>query len=139
MREKFETVKVENYETPEKTRAAIFDELRRDLADWMTADRDMVWRPVTELTKEGDEFAVRALVPGMHAKDIQVMIAPEILLIKGEVNQAPLEHQKVFKSVKFPQPVDPHRVHSEIKDGMLWLHVKTANAARVNRFMPLAA
>jgi HSP20 family molecular chaperone IbpA len=75
----------------------------------------------------------------MHAKDIHVMIAPEILLIKGETNQAPLEHQKVLKSVKFPQPVDPDRVHSEIKDGMLSLHVKTANATKVNRLILVAA
>ena len=75
----------------------------------------------------------------MHANDIQVMIAPEILLIKGETNQAPVEHQKVLKSVKFPQPVNPDRVHAEIKDGMLSLHVKAANASKVIRLMPLAA
>jgi HSP20 family molecular chaperone IbpA len=138
MMNKNEVVEVKNRETPEGTTAAIFDELKRDLADWMTTDRDMVSRPVTELTKEGDEFAVRTLVPGIKAKDIEVMIAPEILLIKGEIRQPTAEHHKLLKSVTFPQPVNPERVHAEIRDGMLSIHVKAA-AAKLNRFVPIAA
>src|SRR5262249_224297 len=75
-----EVVEVKNFQTPEKTSAAIFNELRSDLAEWMTTDKDRVWRPVAEITQEGNEFAVRALVPGVDPADIQVLVAPDTLL-----------------------------------------------------------
>jgi hypothetical protein len=49
-----------------------------------------------------------------------------------------MEYQKLLKSVTFPQPVNPKRVHAEIRDGMFSLHVKTA-AAKFGRLMPIAA
>jgi HSP20 family molecular chaperone IbpA len=133
-----EVVQVKNFERPENTTAAIFDELRNDLADWMTTDKDMVWRPVTELTQEGDEFAVRALVPGVDPDDIQVLVAPETLLIKGELHGVP-EHRKLLKSVQFKRPVNPRTAQAEIKDGMLSIHVDLADAARAKRLMAIAA
>ena len=135
---KKEVVQVKNFETPEKTSAAIFDELRNDLADWMTANKDMVWRPAVELAQEGDEFAVKALVLGVEAADIQVMVAPDTLLIKGELHNLP-EHMKLLKSVQFRRRVNPNTAHAEIKDGMLSIHVDIAGAARAKRFMPMAA
>ena len=67
-----EVIEVKNAETVEKTEEAILNELKQDLADWLTADRDLVWRPAIELTKENNEFAARALMPGVEAKDIAV-------------------------------------------------------------------
>jgi HSP20 family molecular chaperone IbpA len=132
-------VEVKNYDTPEMTRAAIFDELKRDLADWMEADRDLVWRPAIELTTEGDRFAVRALVPGVDPRDLHVMVAPGILLIKGETRPGKPGYTKLLRSVKFPRMVDPDDVHAEIKDGMLCVRAKIAVAAKANRPMPIAA
>ena len=40
-----EVIEVKNAETVEKTEEAILNELKQDLADWLTADRDLVWRP----------------------------------------------------------------------------------------------
>jgi HSP20 family molecular chaperone IbpA len=137
MRKIAEVVKVKQFETPEKTSAAIFDELRQDLADWMTADVDLVWRPAIELTEEGGEFAVRALLPGIDPADIQVLVAPDALLIKGEVN-GKAGYNKLLRSVKFRGPVDPDTAHAEIKNGMLTIRVEIAGAQRANSFMPMA-
>jgi HSP20 family molecular chaperone IbpA len=132
-------VEIKNAETPEKTRKAIFDELRQDLADWMTADKDLVWRPAVELTKDGENFAVRSLVPGVDSNDVEVLVAPEILLIKGETHRGESGNRKILRSVKFPQPVDPDKVHAEIEDGMLFVEAEIAESPKANIFMPLAA
>jgi HSP20 family molecular chaperone IbpA len=95
-------VEIKNADTPEKTSKAIFDELRVDLADWMTADRDLVWRPVVELTREGETFAARALLPGVDAGDVEVSVAPEILLIKGEAHPRESGQRKLLRSIRFP-------------------------------------
>jgi HSP20 family protein len=138
MMETTEAVKVKNAETPEKTRATIFDELKRDLAEWMTTDRDLVWRPAMELTKEDNEFAVRALVPGVDPKDLDVMVAPELLLIKGETHRGS-SRRKLLRSIEFPRPVNPDKVHAEMKDGMLSVKAEIAEASKPNIFMPRAA
>ena len=134
-----EAVKVKHSETPEKTKETIFDELRRDFADWMTADRDMVWRPAIELTKEDNEFAARALVPGVDPNEVEVLVAPELLLIKGMTHSGKSGNQKLLASIGFPRPVNPDKVHAEIKDGMLAVRAEIAGASKVKTFMPRAA
>src|SRR4051812_11500509 len=80
-------VEVKHAETTGKMTETIVNELRRDLAEWMTADRDLVWRPAIELTKEDNEFAARALLPGVDPKDVEVLVAPKLLLIKGDTHR----------------------------------------------------
>jgi HSP20 family molecular chaperone IbpA len=130
-----EVVKVKDCGTPEQTTRAIFDELKRDLGEWMTAHHDLVWRPGIEMTTEGKEFAARALMPGMEAKDLEVMVAPEMLLIRGEARDG----RKVLRSIKFPRAVNPARVHAELEDGMLCVRAEIAGASRILPFMPRAA
>lgn len=137
MMEAAEVVEVKNSATPEKTRDAIFDELRNDLAEWMDAKEDTVWRPKVELTKEDNEFAARALVPGVDPKDIQVMIAPDVLLIKGCAHRCGSPDRKVFREVRFPQAVSPDSVRAEVNNGMLSVRARIAGQSK--KFVPQAA
>ena len=105
-----EAVEIKNAGTPEETTKTIFYELKRDLGDWMMADRDLVWRPAIELIKEDNEFIARALLPGVDAKDIEVLIGPEMMLIKGETHRGEYGHTKLLRSLRFPRPVNPDRV-----------------------------
>ncbi len=134
-----DAVEIRNAGTPEETTKVIFDELKRDLGDWMMADRDMVWRPAIELVKEGNEFVAQALLPGVDAKDIKVLIGPEMMLIKGETRRGEYGHTELLRSLRFPRPVNPDRVHAELKDGMLSVHAQIAGVARVRMFRPRAA
>jgi HSP20 family molecular chaperone IbpA len=118
-----EVVEVKHEGTPAKMRQTIYDELKRDLADWMTTDKDEVWRPPIELTEEGHEFAARALIPGVDAKHAKVLVAPDVLMVKGETPG----HRKFLRSIKFPRPINPDGVHAEIKDGMLAVRAEIAD------------
>jgi HSP20 family protein len=143
-----EGVEVKKSETPEKTKEIIFDELRCDFADWLTAKEDLVWRPPVELTEEGNEFAVRALVPGVDPRDVEVLVAPDILLIKGEtsgkrargtVHRYEPDRRKILRSIEFPRAINPGKVHAEIEDGMLSIKAEIAKAERPTIVMPRAA
>lgn len=126
-------------ETPEKTKEAIFDELREDFADWMTTNRDLVWRPAIELTREDNEFAARALVPGIEAKEVEILVAPGLLLIKGETHRGEPGHRKLLRSVEFPRPVNPDKVHAEIRNGILCVRAEIAEASKPNILVLKAA
>ena len=127
---------VEVKDTPPE---AVFDELRRDLADWMTTNEDLVWRPAIELTEEEHEFAARALMPGVEPKEVEVFVTPERLLIKGETHGGPTGKRKVLSSIEFPRPINPRQVDAEITDGMLSVRAEIAEALQTNIFLPRAA
>jgi HSP20 family molecular chaperone IbpA len=86
-----------------------------------------------EVTREGNQFAVRALVPGLDARDVEVLVAPDILLIRGE------NHRKVLRSIEFPVAINPDKVHAELKDGMLSIKARIARADRFEIVRPRAA
>jgi HSP20 family molecular chaperone IbpA len=128
-------IKVIKSATPEKTTEIILDALRNDFADWMTAKEDLVWRPAIELTKEGDEFGVRALIARMDSKDIEILVAPDILLIKGKTKAS----RKLLGSIKFPTAINPAKVHAELKDGMLSIKAEIAKGKQFEVAVPRAA
>jgi HSP20 family molecular chaperone IbpA len=132
-------VEIKNAVTPEKTRQAIFEELRDDLGEWMTADVDSVWRPPLELTKEGHTFAVRALLPAVDASDVEVMVAPDILLIKGQAYSSESGRRKFLRSINFPEAVNPDKVRAVMKDGMLFVKADIAESSEGNVFVLQAA
>ena len=119
------TVEVKNVPTE-----IIDNELRRDLGEWMMAKDDLVFRPSADLKQEGGEFAARFLIPGFDPEDVEVMVSPERILIKGP---------QLLKSIEFPRPVDPDRVHAEIEDGMLCARAKIAMPGKLVLFRPRAA
>jgi HSP20 family molecular chaperone IbpA len=128
-------IEVKHCNTPERTKEVILAELRRDFADWMETNRDEVFRPQIELTKEGNVFATWVVMRGVRADDIEIMAAPDILMIRGET----ADHRKLITSVKFPQPIDAGKIYAGMRDGLLSIRAEIARPANVVVFMPKAA
>jgi HSP20 family protein len=100
------------------------------LADWLNAERQVVWKPAIELRQKDNQFEVLAATPGIDAKDLDVQITPEDMLIKAEIHHkhAPEEGAvqvceftggQLFRSVRFPEKVDPDSAAAEYRNGML--------------------
>jgi HSP20 family molecular chaperone IbpA len=121
------------------TAEKILNELKRDLAEWMEAKEDMVWRPPLELAKERDEFVARTLVPGFDPNSIEILISPDAILVKGETDRGEPGHRRLMRSIPFPRPINPDRVHAEMKDGMLSVRAEIAHGSKVLEFVPRAA
>jgi HSP20 family molecular chaperone IbpA len=131
-------LQLKNLSSPEQTRKAIFDELRQDFADWMTENEDVVWRPVLELTKQNNEYVARAFVPGVDPADIEVLVAPDILLIKGKVLRSSRK-TKLLCSIKFPELINAEKVHVEMKSGIVSVRSRIAGTAEAKTPAALAA
>jgi HSP20 family molecular chaperone IbpA len=99
----------------------------------------MVWRPAIELWREDDGYIARALVPGVEAKDLEVWVAPDVLLIKGETMRGEYGHTKLLSSIKFPRPVNPNDIVAEVKEGMLSVRAALAGVVRMDRQLLKAA
>jgi HSP20 family protein len=110
------------------------------LADWLTAEHELVWKPAVALREKDGRFEVLAALPGVDARDLDVRITPDDLLIqadvrhehtedKGTVHLCEFEEGRLFRSVHFPRKVDPESVKTEYRNGMLHLTAAVAKGA----------
>jgi HSP20 family molecular chaperone IbpA len=114
------------------------------LADWLNAERELIAKPAVELRQRDGQFEVSAALPGIDAKDIDLQITPEELLIKAEttrekktdkstVHMSEFSCGQVFRSVRFPERIDPETAKAEYKNGMLQLTATIAKSAAAKK------
>ncbi len=114
------------------------------LADWLTAEHELVSKPAIEVRQKDSQFEVLAALPGIEAKDLDIHISPDDVLIKAEttheheadagtVHICEFDHGKVFRSVHFPEPVDTDSVKAEYRNGMLRLTASIAKRATAKK------
>lgn len=110
------------------------------LSDWLNAERELVWTPAIELRRSDGHYEVIAATAGVPAKDLEVQSTPEDLLIKanvhhehtaveGDVQVCEFKRGHLFRSVHFPEKIDPGSVKAEYKDGLLRVTASIAKAA----------
>jgi HSP20 family protein len=112
--------------------------------DWLSAERELVWKPAVELREQDGSFTVDAALPGVDAKDITVDITPQDVVIKaatehkhtedkGQVHRCEFTAGQVFRSLAFPKAVDTTKAKAEYQNGMLHITVPIAPEARAKR------
>jgi HSP20 family protein len=114
------------------------------LDDWLTAERELVWRPAIELSEKDAVFTLDVDVAGVAPKELDVQVTPNSVLIeskvsydykkgKGTVHTCEFRAGKLFRSVEFPEPVDPDRVKAECRKGLLRITAPVAAGTRGKR------
>lgn len=104
----------------------LFSEIAR------SAEPQTAWRPAVELKDSGDHFVVRAELPGLEAKDLNVEVTREAVSIAGERRQSQTTTEKgVFRSefrygqfhrvVPLPVEVQNDQVQADYTNGILTL------------------
>jgi HSP20 family protein len=112
----------------------------RPLADWLDAERQLVWKPAIELRQKDGQFEVLAATPGVDAKDLDVQITPDDVLIKADIHHRHTPDEgavqvceftggQLFRSVHFPETIDPNSAAAEYRNGMLRLTASIAKPA----------
>jgi HSP20 family protein len=122
-----------------------------ELDDWFTAEKELVWKPAVQLKERDNQYELQAAIAGIDPKDVKIDVTPEELLIRGETRSEKKEENgqicysefqsgSLFRSVRFPKPVDPSKVRAEIKNGLLTVFAPIAEAAKARRIdIPPAA
>jgi HSP20 family protein len=112
--------------------------------DWLSAERELIWKPAVELREQDGSFTIAAALPGVEAKDITVNITPREVVIKaatehrhtedkGQVHRCEFTAGQVFRSLPFPKAVDAAKAKAEYQNGMLNITVPIAQEARAKR------
>jgi len=112
----------------------------RDLENWFKAETEL-FHPVHVNVAEADEkVTVAAEVPGFAAKDLEITLEPQRLVISGK-RETKEEAQKgkavykeqcsneIFRAIALPAEVDASKATATLKNGVLELQVpKSAKA-----------
>lgn len=109
----------------------LFDDLLSgDLAE--LTNKGKTWAPAVELQETDTNLVLKAEIPGMEAKDLDVEVTPESVSISGEhQEEAKTEKKGYFRSefhygqfqriVPLPVTVQHDQVKAEFKQGVLTL------------------
>jgi HSP20 family protein len=108
--------------------------------DWIQAERETIWRPALEVRRTKDALVVEAAVAGIDTKQLDVQVTPTELVLgapvhhsdreqDGEVLLCEFANGPLFRSYRFPEPVDPARVSAQYRNGMLRVTAPLARPA----------
>jgi HSP20 family protein len=112
-------------------------EMGRALDDWVSAERETVWRPPVEVVEKDGEFLVEAALAGINPKELDVQVTPGAVLIQGNgahrhrpgeiVHSCEFRPGRLFRAVEFPRRVDPDQVRADYQNGLLRVWARAAN------------
>lgn len=92
------------------------------------------WVPAVDIREEGDCFVIRADVPGVDPKDIEVHAEGGVLTIKGERESEKKESREGYKRIEreygsffrrftLPDTADTDKITAKSTNGVLEVHI----------------
>ncbi len=107
------------------------------------ANRDMTqkWSPAVELEDTNDNLILRAEVPGIEAKDLDIQVAREAVSIAGETRyqnkteergylRSEFRYGKFQRTIPLPAAIKNEQVQADFKNGILTLTMPKAEEAK---------
>jgi HSP20 family protein len=99
------------------------------------------WTPSLDISEKSDYVVVKAEVPGIDPKEIQVTLNNQLLTISGEKKYEKEEKDEKFyrmerssgsfaRTINVPIPVDPNKVVATFKNGLLTITMAKTAAAK---------
>ena len=98
--------------------------------DWETHLPTTTWIPVVDIFENHEEVVVKAELPGLNVKNIDLWLENNVLMLKGErhfeketkeenYHRIEREYGTFARSLALPTAVDGDKVTAEYKDGIL--------------------
>lgn len=99
------------------------------------------WAPQLDISETKDALVVKAEVPGLDPKEIQVVLEEQLLTIKGEKRQEKEEKDERYhrversygafaRAIRLPVAVDAEKVTATFKNGLLTIKLPKSPAAK---------
>jgi len=112
--------------------------------DQLAATRDnseATWMPAVEFVDAGDNFVLKAQLPGIDPKDVDIQVTREAISISGERRyentdeksgyvRSEFRYGKFHRVLTLPAHIQNDSVQAEYKDGILMLTLPKVTEAR---------
>lgn len=99
------------------------------------------WSPTSDVVESKDEIVIKAELPGIDEKNVDVEIEGGVLTIKGERNAEKETEEKGYRRVErsygsflraftLPPSVEPEKVSATFTNGLLEVHLPKKEGAK---------
>ena len=116
-------------------------------SSWFETGEPGQWIPAIDLSESGKEIHVRAELPGIDPKDVDVSVSEDRLVISGEKKSATEQttdswthresHYGSFsRTIPLPEAVDPAKVTARYDKGVLTVEL-TKSPSSTSRKVPV--
>jgi HSP20 family molecular chaperone IbpA len=128
------SLEIEDIEGRIRARAYELSMLRghggREVDDWVSAESEIISVPPAEMVERDDTFELRFAVAGINPDDLNVLAAPQRMLLKcdyrhqheshaGTIHLCDFKSATVFRSVQFPAPVNVKGMEVQFENGIV--------------------
>jgi HSP20 family protein len=98
--------------------------------NWEAPASTTAWNPAVDIFENDNEIVLKAELPGLNAKDIELKIENNVLMLKGErrfeketkeenYHRVEREYGSFSRAFSLPVAIDAEKVLAEYKDGVL--------------------
>jgi HSP20 family protein len=102
------------------------------------------WMPAVDVSEKPKEVIVKAELPGMDPKEIDISMQGNVLTLRGERKQEKEEKEESYhrversygafsRSVRLPAEVQPDKVKATYKDGVLTIEMPKTKEEAVKK------
>jgi HSP20 family protein len=116
------------------------DQMFSELAS-VNRESQMTWKPAVELKDTEENVILRAEIPGVEGKDLDIQVSRQAVAIAGENRyekkaqergyfRTEFRYGKFHRVIALPAPVQNDQVQAEFKDGILTLTLPKVTEAR---------
>ena len=99
------------------------------------------WSPALDVSETDNSVVVKAELPGMESKDVEVSLSGDVLTIKGEKKEDKEEKTKSFhrverhygsfeRTLRLPAAVEGEKVQASFKNGVLTVELPKTEEAK---------
>jgi len=108
---------------------------------WLSWPFETTWMPAIDVSETDSAVEIRAEVPGIEAKDIDISLVGDTLTIKGEKKEEEKKEGQNYsrierrygcfqRAVALPASVDPSKVKATCKNGVLTISLEKQERAK---------
>lgn len=121
----------------------LFDESKIPDRDFplLATSGDRTWAPMVEIEETETDMILKAEIPGMEAKDLNVEVGEDSVSISGErqqeeqteesgIRRSEFQYGRFERTVRLPVSVKNNEVKSEFQNGVLTLTLPKSEESR---------
>ena len=102
------------------------------------------WGPKIDISEGRKDITIKAEIPGIDAKDLDISIDGRLLSIRGEKKQEQTDKDETYyrversygyfnRTIELPAEVDPNKVDASYKKGILKINLQKTKSSETKR------
>ena len=114
----------------------------REIDDWLQAERDLIFKPDSDLIERDGKFEIRVAAPGFKAAETSVTATPGALIVSAksshkheeknaDVHFCEFGARTLYRRLDLPKPINVEKVTARLDDGVLRITAQKSQIAAV--------